>query len=178
MSDVESISRFLSYVLRHDPGAIGLDLDASGWARVETLIQKARENGRSISWELVQRVRRDTDKDRFSIQDGRIRANYGHSIDVDLGVEPEAPPATLYHGTARRALSSIREDGLRPQSRQYVHLSVDTERAVDVARRHGEPVVLEIHAGALHADGHPFFRTAGDVWLTTHVPLRGIEFPE
>ena len=124
---IESTSRFLSYVLRHHPGEIGLELDRGGWVDVDALVRKAEAHGRSLSRERIGRVMRETDKNRFTVRDGRIRANYGHSVEVDLEVEPAAPPETLYHGTARHVLEAIRTEGLQPQSRQYVHLSTGPE---------------------------------------------------
>lgn len=175
---IESTSRFLSYILRHHPEEIGLKLDRGGWVEVDELVRKAEAHGRSLSRERIDRVLRETDKNRFTVRGGRIRANYGHSIEVDLEVAPAAPPETLYHGTARHALTDIRAEGLRPQSRQYVHLSTGPDDAEAVGRRHGTPVVLRVQAADLHADGHPFYRTAGDVWLTPHVPTCALVVPD
>jgi putative RNA 2'-phosphotransferase len=171
----ESTSRFLSYVLRHNPGELDLELDRGGWVDVEELVRKANEHGRGLSREQIERAMRASDKSRFTIREGRIRANYGHSVDVDLEVEPAEPPETLYHGTARRNLDAIREEGLTPQSRQYVHLSTAPDDARQVGSRHGTPVVLRVRAAALHQSGHPFYRTAADVWLTPHVPPEALE---
>ena len=111
-------------------------------------------------------------KRRFSISDDgdRIRANQGHSIDVDLQFEPMAPPAVLFHGTATRFVESILTKGLIRQSRQHVHLSAEEATAVDVGGRHGKPVVLAVDALAMSEVGHEFFRSANGVWLTDHVP--------
>ena len=120
------------------------------------------------------------EKERFTLSDdgSKIRANYGHSVDVDLEVEPAPPPETLYHGTARRVLGAIREEGLTPQARQYVHLSTTPADARQVGARHGAPVVLHVRAADLHAEGHSFYRTAADVWLTPRVPSRALVFPD
>ena len=86
--------------------------------------------------------------------------------------EPVAPPALLYHGTVERFLGSIRESGLKPGERQYVHLSPDAETAAKVGQRRGKPVILTIDAAAMQADGYPFYRAENGVWLTDHVPAR------
>ena len=116
------ISRFLSFVLRHDPASAGLTLDAGGWVEVETLLVaspllKTRAD--------LERIVAESDKKRFAFsKDGqRVRASQGHSFPVDLGLAPVAPPEILYHGTATRFLDAILADGLRPMSRQYAHLS-------------------------------------------------------
>ena len=170
----------LSYVLRHNPGALDLDLDPGGWADVDALIERARTEGRSLSRARLRHVLDAGEKTRFTLSaDGaKIRANYGHSIDVDLGLEPTAPPERLYHGTARQALPAIREEGLRPQSRQYVHLSPTPDEATAVGRRHGTPVVLPIKAPALHDAGHTLYRSTDTVWLTRRVPPSFIQFPD
>ena len=178
--DLIRTSKFLSYVLRHNPGALGLSLDPGGWANVETLIERARSKGRSLSRSHLRHVIEAGDKTRFALSaDGsKIRANYGHSIDVDLDLEPTPPPDRLYHGTARPALPAIRSEGLRPQSRQYVHLSSTPEAATAVGQRHGTPVVLLIEAPTLHDAGHALYRSTDTVWLTRRVPPSFIQFPD
>lgn len=173
-------SKFLSYVLRHNPGALGLDLEPGGWADVETLIERARADGRSLSRSRLEHVVAAGEKTRFALSaDGsKIRANYGHSIEVDLDLTPTPPPDRLYHGTARDALSAIRDEGLRPQARQYVHLSTTTEAASAVGRRHGTPVVLTVDAPALHEAGHTLYRSTEAVWLTRRVPSAFLRFPD
>lgn len=180
MSDrLTQTSKFLSYVLRHNPEALDLSLDPGGWVEVDALVEQAQKHGRDLSRSRIERVIDESDKQRFSLSaDGqRIRANYGHSIDVDLDLTPTAPPEHLFHGTARRALPSIRSEGLRPQSRQLVHLSADRASAINVGQRHGTPVVLTIRAEAMYAAGHAFYKATGAVWLTERVPPRFITFP-
>lgn len=174
------ISKFLSYVLRHDPGALNLTVDPGGWVDLNTLLRRAREDGRTLNRTKIRQVIEASEKERFTLTDDgtKIRANYGHSIDVDLALSPTRPPDHLYHGTARHALSSIRNEGLRPQSRQYVHLSTTREEAVSVGQRHGLPVVLPIDAPALHEAGYTLYHSADSVWLTRHVPPSFIQFPE
>lgn len=165
-------SKFLSYVLRHNPEALGLELDPGGWADVDTLLERARREGRSIDRTLLEAVMVHGEKERVSLsEDGtKIRANYGHSIDVDLDLRPTPPPPRLYHGTAEHTLPAIRKEGLRPQSRQYVHLSTTRDEAHRVGRRHGSPVILTVDAQALHDAGHTLYRTTDAVWLTHRVP--------
>jgi putative RNA 2'-phosphotransferase len=168
---VIATSRFLSYVLRHDPAAIGVRLDPGGWIAVDTLLAALADHGRPITEDLLGRVVAGTDKRRFQLHDGRIRAAQGHSVAVDLGLEPLPPPAVLYHGTIRRFLPAIVAEGLRPRGRQHVHLSADEQTAATVAaRRRGDPVLLRVDAGGMHRHGHVFHRAANGVWLTDHVP--------
>jgi putative RNA 2'-phosphotransferase len=177
---LKKTSKFLSYVLRHNPGALGLEVGPGGWVDVDTLIERARANGRSLSRSRIEHVIAAGEKTRFTMSaDGsRIRATYGHSIDVNLDLEPTTPPEQLYHGTAQSALPSIREEGLRPQSRQYVHLSPTPDEARSVGQRHGTPVVLIVDAPALQKAGHTLYHSADTVWLTRRVPPSFLHIPE
>ncbi|TWD85751.1 putative RNA 2'-phosphotransferase [Variovorax beijingensis] len=166
-------SKFLSYVLRHEPQSIGLSLDTEGWASVDALIAAAVQHGRTLDRPLIEQVVTTSEKKRFALSaDGSsIRAVQGHSADsVAISFEEKAPPAVLYHGTATRFLESIRAQGLLPGSRHHVHLSEDVQTATNVGRRYGKPVVLAIAAGAMHDQGIKFFQAQNGVWLTTHVP--------
>lgn len=173
------ISKFLSLVLRHKPQAIGIVLDAEGWVAVDDLLAAARQHGRSISRAQLHEVVATNDKRRFCFSpDGRlIRASQGHTVAVDLGLEPLEPPELLYHGTIAGYLSSIHEQGLLRGKRHHVHLSADRETAVRVGQRRGHPVVLVVEARRMHADGHKFYRSANGVWLTDTVPPQYLRLP-
>jgi putative RNA 2'-phosphotransferase len=174
------ISKFLSLVLRHKPETIGLSLDRRGWARVDELIAAANRAGVPLDQALLRQVVEQNDKQRFALShDGlRIRASQGHSLPVDLGLEPLVPPQFLYHGTASRFLNSIRRQGLVPRGRMHVHLSPDEPTALRVGKRHGKPVVLTVQAGRMHRDGFRFYLSANGVWLTGKVPVEYLVFPK
>jgi putative RNA 2'-phosphotransferase len=172
-------SKFMSQVLRHAPETVGLRLDEAGWVDVDELFAAAAQAGVQLDRPTLERVVAENDKKRFAFsEDGvRIRASQGHSVSVELGLEPQAPPDILFHGTADRNLDSIRAQGLIPGRRTHVHLSADEETAVNVGRRHGRPVVLRVAAGAMHRAGHPFYRSDNGVWLTDAVAPDHIQFP-
>jgi putative RNA 2'-phosphotransferase len=174
------ISKFLSLVLRHKPETIGLSIDQGGWAQVAELLSAAKRAGISLNKEVLRQVVAQNDKQRFSFSADhlKIRANQGHSIPVDLGLEPLIPPEFLFHGTATRFLLCIRHQGLLPKGRRHVHLSPDEHTAVKVGQRHGNPIVLTIQAGRMHEYGFQFYRSANGVWLTDKVPGEYIIFPE
>lgn len=173
------ISKFMSLVLRHRPGKIGLELDRAGWTSVDVLLVKCQEHGRPFTREQLEEVVATNDKQRFELsEDGAmIRARQGHSIDVELGYQPVEPPAVLYHGTAAHNLGSIRGRGLIKGRRHHVHLSAETVTTMKVAARHGTPVLLTIDAGRMYRDGHVFYRTGNNIWLTEHVPAAYLTFP-
>ena len=170
---ITEISKFLSYVLRHKPQAIGLQLDSEGWADIAALIAGAAKDGRTLDLPMIQAVVSGNDKKRFSLSaDGqRIRAVQGHSTgSVSIQHIEKEPPAVLYHGTATRFLQSIQQKGLIPGSRHHVHLSQDIGTAVAVGQRYGEPVVLKVESLRMHQQGIKFFQAENGVWLTDHVP--------
>jgi putative RNA 2'-phosphotransferase len=177
--DLVRASKFMSLVLRHKPEEIGLVLDRNGWAGIGELIEKARAHGVALTRELIAEVTATSDKQRFAIDESgqRIRANQGHSVDVELGLEPRAPPDVLFHGTAVTSVAAIRAEGLKPGRRQHVHLSPDEETATRVGARHGKPVVLRIAAARMQGQGHAFFLSTNGVWLTDCVPAEFIAFP-
>jgi len=169
----DEISKFLSYVLRHEPQAIGLQLDSEGWADIDALIAGAARSGRSLDIETIKDVVASSDKKRFSLStDGRrIRAAQGHSTaQVQLQHVQKLPPERLYHGTASRFLESIESQGLVAGARHYVHLSQDVPTALQVGQRYGSPVILEVDALRMHAQGFEFFEADNGVWLTQAVP--------
>jgi putative RNA 2'-phosphotransferase len=173
-------SKFLSLVLRHEPGAAGVTLDEAGWVAVADLLAGCRRAGVEIGDDELREIVRTSDKQRFALsEDGtRIRANQGHSVEVDLGYEPAEPPDVLWHGTAERFLASIRVQGLVRGTRHHVHLSETRETASAVGRRHGKLALLRVDAGRMHRGGIPFFRTPNGVWLTGHVPVEYLTFDD
>ena len=173
-NNIKRISKYLSFILRHRPEAIGLTLDANGWASVEELISKTSKY--ELTPELIATVVETNDKQRFRLSaDGRkIRANQGHSIAIDLDLVPIEPPEQLFHGTAVRFLSNIQKDGLQKMKLHHVHLAESEAVARNVGSRYGKPVVLTIAARQMHQDGFQFYKTANNVWLVEHVPYEYI----
>jgi putative RNA 2'-phosphotransferase len=177
--DLLEASKYLSFVLRHRPDAIGLQLDEQGWASVDELIAAAARHGEALSLDVIREVVAQNDKKRFALSEDerRIRAVQGHSVAVDLQLQPQAPPPQLFHGTATRFRDAIRAQGLRSGDRQHVHLSANEERAVRVGARHGTPVVLTIDTEAMERAGYLFYRSESGVWLTDAVPAAFIACP-
>jgi len=161
-------SKFLSLVLRHKPEEIDLVLDNDGWANVDELLQKM-----VIGFEDLKEVVKTNAKKRFTFSDDfkKIRANQGHSIDVDLKLEPIIPPEILFHGTAEKNIDSILEKGLLKQERNHVHLSDDIETARNVGLRYGKPKILKVYALNMYHEGYLFYHSKNGVWLTDFIPI-------
>ena len=171
-AEARTFSKFLSLVLRHKPGLIGVSLDANGWTDVDTLLTKLQTKGYRINRDQLRYVVEANSKKRFALSpdEKQIRANQGHSVAVDLGYTQQQPPPFLYHGTAAQFLDSILTDGLKKMGRHHVHLSSDVQTAHLVGSRHGRPIVLLVKAGDMAADGHTFYQSDNGVWLTNSVP--------
>lgn len=166
-----ALGKFLSLVLRHHPEAAGVALDEHGWADVDELLAGARRTGRKIDRETLERIVRENSKQRYILNEDhtKIRANQGHSIQVDVELRQADPPDVLYHGTAVRFLEGIKRDGITKQGRQYVHLSKDEATAISVGGRHGKPAVLHIDARKMAEDGIIFYLSENGVWLCDSV---------
>jgi putative RNA 2'-phosphotransferase len=172
-------SKFLSLVLRHKPEEIGLVLEEGGWVRVDTLLAALKSHGKGvITRAVLDEVVATNEKKRFAFsEDGRkIRANQGHSVEIDLKLEAKAPPEMLYHGTVQKFLRPISNEGLVKGSRHAVHLSGDLDTAITVGKRRGEPVILGVRAGDMARAGHVFYQSANGVWLTDHVPPQYLDY--
>lgn len=171
----EKLSRFLSYILRHHPEKLNLIPDKEGFVDLDELLEAMKKS--PYSWATIKDiiyVVEHSDKKRFEIKEGRIRALYGHSIDVRIDGEYK-PEGFLYHGTSPQFLKGILAHGLLPKGRKYVHLSPNIDMALEVGRRHHpNPVVLRIDAPKAWKDGIIFYRR-GDVILARHIPARYLE---
>lgn len=174
--DLNSTSKFISLILRHQPEVIGITLDEHGWANVEELIEGIQKT-RKFDMEMLEEIVRTDHKQRYSFNENKslIRANQGHSIPVDVELPVTVPPEYLYHGTGQKYEESIDNTGLIPKSRLYVHLSGDIDTALKVGSRHGKPVVYRIRSGQMQRDGHVFYRSVNGVWLTKEVPVKYME---
>lgn len=165
------VSKSLSKHLRHEPEGLGLTLAPGGWVQVDDLLAGCARKGMRLSRAELEEVVARNSKRRFSFDENgtRIRANQGHSVEVDLQLEPAAPPAVLYHGTGQRTADAIEKDGLRKMARHHVHLSADVPTARAVGARHGRPVVFQVDAARMSAEGHLFYRSDNGVWLVDAV---------
>ena len=169
--DLTKTSKYICLILRHKPDVIGITLDKHGWANVNELIKGVSKRYR-LTMEMLEEIVATDDKQRYSFNEdkSKIRANQGHSINVDVELEEVKPPEYLWHGTGKKYVESIRETGLISKSRLYVHLSDNHETAVQVGKRHGNPVVFCVKSGQMYRDGYKFYRSKNGVWLTKSVP--------
>jgi len=172
--DFFRLSKVLSYVLRHNPWDIGLELDGGGWTSVDALIEALKRQYKHFSTlteKHLYEMNESYSKQRFQIENGRIRASYGHSFDQKVIHTPAQPPEILYHGTSKRMSERILSQGLKPQQRQYVHLSATEEIAMEVAQRwEKNPVILKIRTLDAHNEGIVFYKANDQIWLADMVP--------
>jgi putative RNA 2'-phosphotransferase len=169
---VSRAGRYMSLLLRHNPGKEHLDVDSFGYVPTKQLISRL-----DIFMSDLEEIVSENNKQRFIFNKdkSKIRANQGHSFKVDLELEPVEPPNMLYHGTATKNLSSIYKDGINSASRNHLHLSTDLETAKQVGNRHGVCYILFIDTKQMHKDGYKFYISKNNVWLTDFVPRKYIK---
>lgn len=169
----------MSHALRHAPWQYELELDDEGWVLVDQLLEGLHElpHFQSVTRHDFEEVINNSTKSRFELQGDHIRALYGHSVPGKLSKKEGTPPNILYHGTQTRFLTAIRQEGLKPMARQYVHLSIDTTMARTVGSRRGsQTVILQIQAGAAAQHGVKFYEGNAQVWLADFIPPEWIIF--
>lgn len=173
------LSKAMSLLLRHRPERGHLTLDEQGWVSLDSLVEGLSAVGIQSTRGHVLEVIAECSKQRFSWDKLRdqVRANQGHSVEVDLNLSPQEPPMILYHGTVSRFLESIRVGGLHKRKRHHVHLSEDLPTAKNVGKRRGHAIILQVDAMHMVKDGYAFFRSHNGVWLTDHVPPAYLRFP-
>ncbi|RYG75129.1 RNA 2'-phosphotransferase [bacterium] len=165
-------SKWLSKHLRHQPERIGLELEEGGWVEVEKLLAAALQYNMKLSREQLEEVVNQNDKQRYSFDatGTKIRANQGHSVEVDLGLQPQTPPDLLFHGTGSQNRDTLLREGLRKMGRHHVHLSTDIGTAIKVGSRHGKPLVFVVDAAKMNEAGYAFYVSDNGVWLADEVP--------
>lgn len=167
-------SKFFSQLLRHRPELVGLELEEGGWTDTKLFLEKINnyKNGEPITFPELEYIVINNDKQRFGFNEDKtkIRANQGHSTNVKMNYQPSTPPPVLYHGTATKNVDSILKNGIIKGSRQYVHLSVDTETAHKVGSRHGKPYIFKIETFKMQEAGLEFYQSENGVWLIDFIP--------
>jgi putative RNA 2'-phosphotransferase len=169
------ISKFMSLVLRHEPHAIGAELDADGWMPVDVLLNGMRKSHPNLTLDDLIEIVESNEKKRFQLSECRknIRAVQGHSVAIEGStVKPELAPEFLYHGTATKSVEAILANGLIPMSRIHVHLSSDIETATKVGSRHGKPVIFQVNSKVAQNEGIQFFQAENGVWLCDALPAK------
>ncbi|MCL4116055.1 UNVERIFIED_CONTAM: hypothetical protein GTU68_003732 [Idotea baltica] len=173
MIDNNKLSKIISHALRHEPELYGLTLDNEGWVEINELLlslQKKRD-WKDLCINDIETMINLSSKKRHELINGKIRAYYGHSTTQKIIKDKGIPPSILYHGTLQSIVSKILDEGLKPMSRQYVHLSVDLETATKVAeRRKGKIQILEIEAFKAHNKGFSFYKEKNGIWLADAIP--------
>lgn len=160
----------LAFLLRHDKS---YSFDKHGWREVEDLI---KNHGYTIS--MLDDIVENNNKKRYEYSPDKkfIRARQGHSVQVDVELDEKIPPKILYHGTSESTVPNIMKEGIKKQSRLYVHLSTDKDTAVNVGSRHGKVHVLGIDSKRMSEDGVKFYLSRNNVWLTDYVDPKYLIF--
>lgn len=172
------LSRFISFVLRHNPDSIKIKIEEDGWTNTKEFIENINKLTKyRIDMELLEKIVKEDNKQRYSFNENKskIRANQGHSINAKIRFKEVIPPDNLYHGTGDKYVFSILKEGIKKRTRNFVHLSDNIETAFDVGSRHGQPKVLIVNAKEMHKDKYKFFLSENGVYLTEYVPIKYIK---
>lgn len=183
----QEFSKYLSYLLRHNPADVGLELLEDGWINTHKLIKAINDSDTNkyvvALYQIIDIVKNDN-KQRYSFKSedndeyAYIRANQGHSIKgLKINFKlVETPPEYLYHGTSDKAAQAILDSGaLVPMSRQMVHLSKDIETATNVGKRHGKVVIFRIDTEKAIEAGKRFYISENGVYLVDNLDSQLLE---
>ena len=173
----ERFSRWMAYVLRHNPTRYGLEADRHGYVDLEEFVRIATRRYPQVAAEQLRTLIREGGAGRFEVSGAQLRARYGHSIPIEPAGEPVEPPARLYHGADASRAPSILTGGLAPVDRRMLHLSETIEDALAVIqRRTDRPILFRVQAREAQAAGVAFYKE-GRVFLAAQIPpaFLGIE---
>lgn len=175
--EMTRISKFMALVLRHKPETIGLTLNKEGWVSVYEFITAMNTHGYHLNMVSLKQIIEADSKGRYSLdeKEHNIRANQGHSTEVELTFKEVSPPKELFHGTHKDAVDAIFKKGIMKMQRHHVHLSKDVSTAKMVGERRGSPVIFVVDAEQMSYDGFKFFISDNGVYLTDHVPSKYIK---
>lgn len=167
------ISRYMSYLLRHNPE--NLKMDEYGFVDLDMFLEKLKGHFQ-IDNESILEIVENSERKRFEIIGNKIRALYGHSIPVKLELDEDKETKMFYHGTTPEAASRILKFGLKPMERRWVHFSPTIEIAREVGlRENPNPVILEINAEEARKNGVKFYKATNMVYLSGDVAPRYIK---
>jgi len=168
------VSRYASYLLRHNPE--DLKMDEEGFVDLDELASKVKRRFPTLDRNFLIKMVNESERKRFEIAGEKIRALYGHTVDVYVHLEEDKLIARLYHGTTPQAAQEILEKGLQPMKRMWVHLSPTEEIAREVGkRRTSSPTVLVIDAVEARSQGIRFYMATDKVYVCKHVPAKYIK---
>ncbi len=172
---VERIGRLMSGILRHFPDRFGLTMDENGWVHFEPFVRAVRKKLKWANQWLIKAVIYSDEKGRYELKGDKIRARYGHSVDVRLDDMPEATEDVLYYGTSEEEAQRILEVGIKPVRQTFVHLSTTFEKSVEVAMlRTDKPIVFEIDAKKARSDGMRIIKANDTIALAKEIPPKYI----
>jgi putative RNA 2'-phosphotransferase len=172
--ELDHLGRVMTGVLRHFPEKYGLTIDSNGWISLPQLVKSISTQHRGYHWlrahHLVAIAESDP-KGRYEVKEDRIRATYGHTVDVELDLPTENIPDELFFPVTPEEAAIVLEVGLKPTDRRKVHLSRTAEDARAAgAVRTPEPVILAIDARAARSDGIVIMQAGKTVFLVDQVP--------
>lgn len=174
----ERLGRFISGALRHFPDDLGLAMNQHGWVDVDVLCDAMITRYKWSNKEKLFSIIESDEKKRYEVHGKKIRARYGHSVDVDLDY-PENMLPELYYGASREEVDILLEKGIKQIKQRYVHLSTSVEKAREVANIHtDDPVLIVIHAKEAQNNGVTMLTATDQIVVSEEIPPQYLSLME
>jgi putative RNA 2'-phosphotransferase len=172
--ELDSLGRTMAGVLRHFPERYGLDMDENGFVDLRdfiTALQIRNKKFRFLKPHHILGVIETDAKGRYEFRDGKIRATYAHSFEVELDLPQENIPDILYYPTTEEESPILMEIGLKPSDRKMVHLSHSYEDAMEAGLvRTDDPIILEVNTEKARDQGTIIMKAGKTVYVTKETP--------
>ena len=127
--DIINISKTLSSILRHNAKDYGLNIESSGYVKVEDLLNLQTFKKKNLTFEMLTEIVNSCEKQRFQMENRPpyyIRATQGHSMTIVKNEEilKKLENYTNYpivvHGTNSEAWLKIKSSGLNKMGRNCI----------------------------------------------------------
>ncbi len=146
-----------------------------GFVELKELLRAVQEQYPEVGEVEFRHTIEEDPKGRYELQGNRVRAKYGHSMDISVEL-PQAAVDRFYHGTTPKASRRILYEGLKPRGRRKVHLSASIRDAIEVGKRRcRDPIVLEIDVKGARKTGVRIEKASEHVYVADEVPARFIK---
>ena len=170
---LDQFGRIMAGVLRHFPDKFDLEMDKQGWVEASDFVEAVKSQRRHFHYletKHLQGVVETDPKGRYQLKNGRLRATYAHTLDLDLDLPADQNPEHLYYACSKEDADEYLEHGLYPGDRNMVHLSSTRLNALEAGRHIiGKPIVLLIDVRASEKANDSIMKAGTTVYLSKSI---------